>query len=77
MKSDIWAFALTLMEVATAKFPFPSEAMTSYFDLMQYITQEQSPTLPPKLFTPEFEEFCRIALIKDPEARADIHELIV
>ena len=65
------------MEVAIAKFPYPSEAMSSYFDLMQYITQEQSPTLPPQMFTLEFEDFCRMSLLKDPEQRADIHELIV
>ena len=60
-----------------AKFPFPSEAMSSYFDLMQYITQEQSPTLTPNMFTSEFDEFCKISLVKEPDQRADIHELIV
>ena len=60
-----------------AKFPFPSEAMTSYFDMMQFITQEQSPTLPKDVFSPEFEEYCNLSLIKDPAARPAPQKLMV
>jgi serine/threonine protein kinase len=76
-KSDVWALALTMMEVAMAKLPFPKEAMNSYFDLMQYITQEQSPTLPPEVFSSEFQQYCEMSLIKDPEARANPQALTV
>lgn len=60
-----------------AKFPFPSEAMTTTFDLMQYILQEPSPTLPKGTFTAEFEEFCKLCLLKDPQERTHPKKLIV
>jgi hypothetical protein len=65
------------MEIAIAKFPFPSEAMNSYFDMMQYITLEQSPTLPTGVFSEEFRQFCSSQLIKDPDVRPTPSQLLV
>lgn len=75
--SDVWALGLSMMEIALAKFPFPSEAMTSTFDLMQYILQEPSPSLPKSKFSPEFEEFCTLCLIKEAENRPHPKKLLV
>lgn len=65
------------MEIALARFPFPSEAMKTYFDMMQFITQEKSPTLPKNMFTSEFEDFCGFCLMKDPLQRPHPKQLLV
>jgi mitogen-activated protein kinase kinase len=75
--SDVWALALAMMEIALARFPFPTEAMGSYFDMMQYVLQEPSPTLPQHLFTREFEEYCKLSLMKDPKERPHPQQLMV
>lgn len=75
--SDVWALGLSMMEIAMAKFPFPSEAMTSTFDLMHFICHETSPTLPKNIFTIEFEDFCGSCLTKDPATRPHPKQLMV
>jgi serine/threonine protein kinase len=75
--SDVWALGLSMMEIAMAKFPFPSEAMGSYFDMMEYIIQQPSPTLPAGVFSSHFEEYCKLSLIKDPAQRPHPQKLIV
>lgn len=65
-----------MMEIALAKFPFPIEAMTTYFDMMQFITEEQSPTLPAGMFSEAFEEFCVLTLAKDEKSRAHPKDLL-
>ncbi|KAJ2992193.1 MAP kinase kinase (MEK) [Globomyces sp. JEL0801] len=75
--SDVWSLGLTIMEVALAKFPFPVEAMATAFDMMQFITQEPSPTLPKGIFTSEFDEFCVLCLTKDVNARPHPQQLMV
>jgi hypothetical protein len=66
-----------MMEIAMAKFPFPSEAMGSYFDMMEFIIQQPSPTLPTNVFSTEFDEYCRLSLIKDPLQRPHPQKLMV
>jgi serine/threonine protein kinase len=75
--SDVWAVALSMMEIAMAKFPFPQEAMASTFDMFEFITQQPSPTLPAGLFSPEFDQLCRECLLKDPEQRPHPKKLLV
>ncbi|KAJ3314839.1 MAP kinase kinase (MEK) [Boothiomyces sp. JEL0838] len=74
--SDVWSVGLVAMEIALARFPFPSEAMKTYFDMMQFITQEKSPTLPKNMFTSEFEDFCGFCLMKDPLQRPHPKQLL-
>ncbi|KAJ3257274.1 Dual specificity mitogen-activated protein kinase kinase 1 [Boothiomyces macroporosus] len=74
--SDIWSFGLTVMEIAMARFPYPKELLQNQFDMLPYITEEPSPTLPKDTFSPEFEEFCGQCLIKDHLARPNAHTLM-
>ena len=75
--SDVWALCLSMMEIAMAKFPFPIDAMGSAFDIMQFIVQEPSPTLPKSMFSSEFEDFCKACLLKDPKVRPHPQQLMV
>ncbi|KAJ3275502.1 MAP kinase kinase (MEK) [Terramyces sp. JEL0728] len=63
--SDVWSFGLTVMEIAMARFPYPKELLQNQFDMLPYITEEPSPTLPKDTFSPAFEDFCAQCLIKD------------
>ena len=75
-QSYVWALGLSMMEIAMGKFPFPTEVMSVEFDLMAYVIDQPSPTLPDS-FSPEFQEFCRLCLIKDPISRVHPTQLKV
>jgi len=72
--SDVWALCLSMMEIATAQFPFPPDVMYSTFDLMEYILEQPSPSLPQD-FSLDFQEFCSLCLKKDPKERAHPKDL--
>ncbi|KAH6566508.1 hypothetical protein BASA60_009440 [Batrachochytrium salamandrivorans] len=74
--SDVWSLGLTVMELALGGFPIPAEALPSIFDLLQYIEQEPSPTLPAGKFSPEFCEFTSLCLIKDARQRPHPKQLM-
>jgi serine/threonine protein kinase len=74
--SDIWSFGLSMMELATGIFPYPKDAIATCFDIMPFIMEEPSPTLPPT-FTLEFQTFLSQCLIKSPEIRPNAISLMV
>ena len=74
--ADVWSLGLALIELATGKFPFPPEAMASVLDLLNYIKEEPSPSLPPGYFTPSFHEFIQASLIKDPNQRPGPRDML-
>lgn len=57
VQSDIWSLGLTLMELATGRFPYP--ALPSIIDLLRYIEEEESPCLPEDKFSLEFRDFTK------------------
>ncbi|KAJ1980694.1 MAP kinase kinase (MEK) [Dimargaris xerosporica] len=78
VKSDVWSLGLTLMELAMGRFPFPEDGRPlSVFELMQFIVNEPSPTLPTGRFPPEFEQICNACLLKDPAQRPTPKDLML
>ncbi|OWZ12986.1 STE/STE7 protein kinase [Phytophthora megakarya] len=78
-KSDIWSLGLVLIECATRAFPYANAR--SYIDVVQSIVESPEPHLPEvdangKSFTPEFHEFIRRCLKKEPSKRASVDELL-
>lgn len=66
--SDIWSFGLSIMEIATAKFPYATETFSSSFDIVPLVLEEPSPTLSSS-FSPSFQDFISLCLRKDPKER--------
>ncbi|KAJ1961244.1 MAP kinase kinase (MEK) [Dipsacomyces acuminosporus] len=77
VKSDVWSLGLTLMELALGKFPFrpEGEAMT-IFEMLNYITTEELPTMSPDEFPKDFCDMIDSCLAKDPKDRPTPRELV-
>ncbi|KAI9657627.1 MAG: MAP kinase kinase (MEK) [Bathelium mastoideum] len=86
VKSDIWSFGLTLMELAIAKFPFAANDNNAdeeeaggpqgILDLLQQIVLEPAPKLPKSdAFPPILEQLIDKCLLKDPAQRPTPQEL--
>lgn len=86
VKSDVWSFGLSIMELAIGKFPFSSNAEledadcapAGILDLLQQIVHEPAPRLPKSdAFPPILEEMIQRCLSKKPEERPTPQELFV
>ncbi|TLD38299.1 mitogen-activated protein kinase [Venturia nashicola] len=75
IKSDVWSFGLTLMELAIGKFPFASDTdepggPQGILDLLQQIVLEPAPKLPKSdAFPAILDQIVDKCLIKDPAGR--------
>jgi mitogen-activated protein kinase kinase len=85
VKSDVWSFGLTIMELAIGKFPFGSEhlseddgAPAGILDLLQQIVHEPAPRLPKSdAFPSILEDMIQRCLYKVPDERPTPQELYV
>lgn len=88
IKSDVWSFGLTLMELAIARFPFDSNDAQAgdrasagpmgILDLLQQIVHEPAPKLPESdAFPPYLHDLIAKCLLKDPEERPTPRQLYV
>ncbi|SPO06586.1 probable MAP kinase kinase [Cephalotrichum gorgonifer] len=84
VKSDVWSFGLTVMELAIGKFPFSSNeeiedgdcAPAGILDLLQQIVHEPAPKLPKSdAFPSILEDMIQRCLYKEPEERPTPQEL--
>lgn len=84
VKSDVWSFGLTIMELAIGKFPFASEALSDgdgapagILDLLQQIVHEPAPKLPKSdAFPSILEDMIEKCLFKQPDRRPTPQELL-
>jgi mitogen-activated protein kinase kinase len=85
IKSDVWSFGLTIMELAIGKFPFSSDSADDeaggpqgILDLLSQIVLEEPPKLPKSdAFPLILEQIIDKCLIKDPNSRPTPEELFV
>lgn len=86
VKSDVWSFGLTIMELAIGKFPFNSNehideddsGPAGILDLLQQIVNEPAPKLPKSdAFPSILEDMIQKCLFKEPEKRPTPQELFV
>jgi len=74
-RADVWSFGISLVELATGRFPY--EGCTTDFELLTRILQEQPPSLTPQMgFSPEFCEFVSVCLTKDLKLRPKYRQLL-
>lgn len=85
VKSDVWSFGLSIMELAIGRFPFGSEnpsdddeGPAGILDLLQQIVHEPAPRLPKSdAFPSILEDMCQKCLSKVPDERPTPQELWV
>lgn len=86
VKSDVWSFGLTIMEMAIGKFPFAASEQLSdgdgapagILDLLQQIVHEPAPRLPKSdAFPSILEDMIQKCLFKEPERRPTPQDLFV
>ncbi|CAK7202984.1 MAP kinase kinase (MEK) [Sporothrix eucalyptigena] len=85
VKSDVWSFGLSIMELAIGKFPFASSEQLSddaesapagILDLLQQIVHEPAPRLPKSdAFPSILEDMIQKCLYKNPDERPTPQEL--
>lgn len=86
VKSDVWSFGLSIMELAIGKFPFNAGDVNSdgecapagILDLLQQIVHEPAPKLPKSdAFPGILEDMIQKCLSKQPDERPTPQELYV
>jgi mitogen-activated protein kinase kinase len=84
VKSDVWSFGLSIMELAIGKFPFAASEQLSdaesapagILDLLQQIVHEPAPQLPKSDAFPQIlEDMIQKCLYKEPERRPTPQDL--
>ncbi|KAL2109514.1 hypothetical protein VUR80DRAFT_2356 [Thermomyces stellatus] len=84
VKSDVWSYGLSIMELAIGRFPFSSNeeiedgdcAPAGILDLLQQIVYEPAPKLPKSdAFPPILEDMIHACLAKNPDDRPTPQEL--
>ncbi|KAF3018192.1 MAP kinase kinase (MEK) [Neopestalotiopsis sp. 37M] len=84
VKSDVWSFGLSVMELAIGKFPFAASEQLSdgdgapagILDLLQQIVHEPAPKLPKSdAFPSILEDMIQRCLYKNPDERPTPQEL--
>lgn len=84
VKSDVWSFGLSIMELAIGKFPFAASeqfsdddgAPAGILDLLQQIVHEPAPKLPKSdAFPSILEDMIQKCLFKEPERRPTPQDL--
>ncbi|KAH6985780.1 kinase-like domain-containing protein [Ilyonectria sp. MPI-CAGE-AT-0026] len=84
VKSDVWSYGLSIMELAIGKFPFAASEQLSdgecapagILDLLQQIVHEPAPSLPKSdAFPSILEDMIQKCLYKEPERRPTPQEL--
>jgi serine/threonine protein kinase len=86
VKSDVWSYGLSIMELAIGRFPFSSNeeiedgdcVPAGILDLLQQIVHEPAPKLPKSdAFPSILDDMIQRCLYKDPAQRPTPQELLV
>lgn len=67
IKSDVWSFGITLLEIASGRYPY--NHARGFFEQLKSICTDEPPKLPAGRFSPDFENFIELCLKKDYLAR--------
>ena len=73
IRSDVWSLGISLVEMATAKYPYPRT--DSVFAMLTCIVNDPSPDLSDSC-SPELTDFITQCLQKDPDMRPTYQQLL-
>ncbi|XP_014205263.1 dual specificity mitogen-activated protein kinase kinase 6 isoform X2 [Copidosoma floridanum] len=74
IRSDVWSLGISLLELATGKFPY--ESWRTPFEQLKQVVKDDAPKLPPNTFSAEFEELITNCLMKDYTRRPNYNQLL-
>jgi len=74
VRSDVWSFGISMIEVATGKFPY--KLWATPFEQLKQVVQDPAPTLPQEKFSKEFNDFIPQCVNKNPNERASYTQLL-
>ncbi|XP_046747199.1 dual specificity mitogen-activated protein kinase kinase 6 isoform X1 [Diprion similis] len=74
IRSDVWSLGISLVELATGKFPYASWGTP--FEQLKQVVKDDAPKLPAGKFSSDFEEFINKCLMKDYTARPNYNQLL-
>lgn len=77
VRSDVWSLGITMIELATGKFPYPK--WNSVFDQLKQVVKGDPPSLSnsdDRFFSDGFITFVNTCTIKDPDRRPKYDRLI-
>ncbi|KAI0743542.1 kinase-like protein [Daedaleopsis nitida] len=77
IRSDVWSTGITLLELVTNRFPFPTDLAA--IELMMYIVQNEPPELEDEddiVYSPEMKDFMKKALTRDALMRPSPREML-
>ncbi|KAK2192385.1 hypothetical protein NP493_30g01027 [Ridgeia piscesae] len=75
VRSDVWSLGITMIEVATGRFPYPK--WTNVFEQLTQVVKGDAPSLGNDAqFSPEFVSFVNTCLIKEYEKRPKYNKLL-
>lgn len=68
VRSDVWSFGISMMEIAEGKFPY--KLWATPFEQLRQVVMDPAPQLTPGQFSDSLNEFINICLTKKVEDRA-------
>lgn len=74
IRSDVWSLGISMIEMATGRFPYST--WRSPFEQLKQVVTEDSPALPPGVFSESFERFINVCLQKDVNRRPNYEQLL-
>lgn len=74
IRSDVWSLGISLIEMATGKFPYA--IWRTPFEQLKQVVTEDSPKLPPGEFSTSFNELISICLQKKVQQRPNYEQLL-
>ncbi|GAV03567.1 hypothetical protein RvY_13966 [Ramazzottius varieornatus] len=80
VRTDVWSFGITMMELALGEFPYPIQEWDNVFKQLSQVVEGEPPRLSrdshPQ-FSDDFIHFCNICLMKEVSRRPKYKDLMV